>query len=126
MTLEQRALQFWSVLVFAAREQKLVSYATLAQITGLYEDPGPVLNCIYCYCAQHDFPPLNVLVVDPVTGHPGHECPRDYREWATQQSRVFLYDWLDYPAPSEEMFQEALAKQEELDMANAGYIALPC
>jgi len=126
MTLEQRAQQFWSVLVFAAREQKLVSYSMLSQITGYYEAHGAVLYCIYCYCQQHDFPPLNAIVVDPVTGHPGDECPRDYREWSTQQSRVFLFDWLDCPAPSEKMFQEALAKQEELEMANAGYIALPC
>lgn len=126
MTLEQRAQQFWSVLVFAAREQKVISYSMLAQITGFFDDPGPVLYCIYCYCQQNDLPPLNALVVDAATGHPGDECPRDYREWSTQHSRIFVYDWLERPAPSEEMLQEALAKQEEVEMANAGYIALPC
>ena len=39
MTLEQRAQQFWSLLVFAAREQKLISYSMLAQVTGYFEDP---------------------------------------------------------------------------------------
>lgn len=126
MTLEQRAQQFWSLLVFAAREQKLISYSTLAKVTGYLDDPGPVLYCIYCYCLHHDSPPLNAIVVDPVTGHPGHECPRDYREWSTQQARVFLHNWLDHPAPSEESFEAALAQQEEAEMANAGYVALPC
>ena len=65
MTLEQRAQQFWSLLVFAAKEQKLVSYSMLARITGFYEAPGPVLYCIHCYCKQYDFPPLNAIVVDP-------------------------------------------------------------
>ena len=126
MTLEQRAQQFWSVLVFAAREQKVVSYSMLAQLTGCFEDPAPILYCIYCYCLQQDFPPLNAIVIDPVTGHPGVDCPRDYREWSTQHARVFLHDWLEHPAPSEEVLEQALAKQEELEMANAGYVALPC
>ena len=126
MTLEQRAQQFWSVLVFASKEQELVSYSLLSQITGFYEAPSTVLYYIFCYCKQNHLPPLNAIVIDPTTGRPGEDCPREVRDWSTQQSRVFLYHWFDYPAPTDEMFKEALAKQEEMEMANAGYLALSC
>jgi len=125
MTLEQRAQQFWSVLAFAAREQKVVSYLMLAQITG-FADTGIVLYYISCYCQQHKLPPLNVIVMDPVTGQPGGECPCDLRELSAQQSRVFLYDWLNHPAPSEEMFKEAAVKDEEVGKDDVEYLDVPC
>jgi hypothetical protein len=40
----QRALQYWSVLVFAAREQKVVSYEMLAQMTGMANIAGRELG----------------------------------------------------------------------------------
>ena len=120
MTLEQRAQQFWSVLVFAARQQSIVSYSMLSQITGFSETSGHVLYCIYCYCKQQQLPLLNAIVIDPATGRPGDECPGELRDLSAQQSRVFLYDWLDHPVPSDAMFKEALAKEEQ------EYIALPC
>jgi hypothetical protein len=120
MTLEQRAQQFWSVLVFAAREQKLISYSMLSQMTGFSETSGPVLYYIYCYCKQHNLPPLNAIIIDLATGRPGDECPGDLRNLPAQQSRVFLYDWLNHPAPSDAMFKEAVAKEEQ------EYVALPC
>ena len=120
MTVEQRAQQFWSVLVFAAREQKLVSHSMLSQMTGLFETPESVLYLIYCYCKQHHLPQLNTIVIDPATGRPGDESPGDLRNLSAQQSRVFLYDWLNHPAPSDEMFKEAVTEEEQ------EYVALPC
>jgi len=126
MTPEQRAQQFWSVLVFAAREQKLISYSMLSQMTGFYERPGAVLYCIYCYCNQHHLPPLNAIVIDPITGQPGDECPGVLRDLPAHQARVFLHDWLDHPAPSEEIFRDAVRNEEALERAEAEYEALPC
>ncbi len=127
MTLEQRAQQFWSVLVFAAREQKLISYSRLSQMTGFCEPAGPVLHYIYCYCKQHELPALNAIVIDAVTGQPGDECPGDFIHRPAQQSQVFLYDWLQQPAPSEDDFAHAMARElEELELANAEFFALPC
>ena len=128
MKLEQRAQQFWPVLVFAAREQKLISYAMLSQMTGSPDvsDTEIALHSIFCYCKQHNLPALNVIVIDEVTGQPGTECRVDFRDVAAQQSSVFLYDWLNHPAPSDDMFQEALANDMEMEMANAGYVALSC
>jgi len=120
MTLEQRAQQFWSILVFAAREQKLISYPMLSQMTGCSETSDAVLYYIHCYCKQNHLPLLNAIVIDPATGQPGDECPSDLRNLSAQQSRVFLYDWLGHPAPSDAMFKEAAAQEEQ------EYVALPC
>jgi hypothetical protein len=125
MTLEQQAQQFWSVLAFAAREQKLVSYLTLSQVTG-FPETGIVLYSIYCYCKQHHLPPLNAIVIDPATGRPRDEYLHDVRDLPAQQARVFLYDWASHPAPSDEMFQEATRKEEELERADAEYFEVPC
>ncbi len=127
MTLEQRAQQFWSLLVFAAKEQEVVSYSTLAQMTGFPRTSGNVLYHIYCYCKQHHLPPLTAIVIDPSTGRPDDDCPGDFKDLAGQQSRVFLHDWLNHPAPSDAMFKEAMAREEEeLERANAEYVGLPC
>jgi hypothetical protein len=42
MTSTERAQQFWSVLAFAAREQKVVSYEMLSQMTGMANNCGPL------------------------------------------------------------------------------------
>ena len=126
MTLEQRAQQVWSVLAFAAREQKVVSYSLLSQITEFPEATSSVLHYISCYCKQYHLPPLSLIVIDPDTGRPGDECLRDVRNLSAQQSRVFLYDWLDHPVPSDEMFQEAIAKEEEQERADAECLEVPC
>ncbi len=125
MRLEQRAQQFWSVLAFAAGEQKVVSYSLLSQMMEFPETAGSVLQYIHCYCKQHLLPPLDVIVIDPATGRPGDECVRDVRDLPAQQSRVFLYDWLNYPVPSDEMFQEAMVKEEELERADAECFEVP-
>jgi hypothetical protein len=126
MTLEQRAQQFWSVLAFAAGQQKVVSCSTLSQATEFSEMADRVLRHIYCFCKQHHLPPLDVIVIDPATGRPGDECLRDVRDLSAQQSRVFLYDWLNYPVPTDEMFKEAMAKEEEPEKAYAEYLEVPC
>lgn len=126
MTLEQRAQQFWSVLVFAAREQKVISRAMLSRLTGFPDESGSVMYYLHCYCKKHDLPSLNLLVIDPATGRPTDTCSRDLRDLQAQQLRVFLYDWLSAPTPSEEMFKEAVDFQEELERANAEYVAIPC
>ena len=125
MTLEQRAQQFWAILAFAAREQTVISYSTLSQLTG-FPEPGIVLHCIHWYCKQHQLPPLNVIAIDPATGRPGDEFLRDVRDLPAQQSRVFLYDWLRHSAPTDEMFQEAIAQEEQLERADAECFEVPC
>lgn len=113
MTLEQRAQQVWSVLVFAAREQKLVSYGMLSKMTGMPNTSGNVLYYIYCYCKQNHLPLLNLLVINQPTGRPGDDCPGDLSDLHAQQSRVFIYDWLSHSSPTDEMFKQSHDKEEE-------------
>src|SRR4051794_11043213 len=106
MTEWQRAQQIWSVLVFAAREQKVLSYEMLAQITGMSNMMGDELGYIHNYCKHHrpDMPWLNVLAISKKSGRPSAAFPTDL---AAEQARVFVYNWLDHGMPSVDDLQEA-------------------
>src|ERR1039458_9781762 len=107
MTDKQRALQYWSILVFAAREQKLVSYEMLSQMTGMAHEAGRELGYIYYYCRRKGLPLLNLLAINKETGRPGQGCPADLTDLPAQQARVFVYDWLNHGVPSIDDFEEA-------------------
>jgi len=108
----ERAQQFWSVLVFAAREQKVVSYEMLSQMTGMAQECGRELGYIFYYCKRNDLPLLNLLAISKDSGKPGHGCPGDLRDLPAQQARVFVYDWLKHGVPKIEEFEEARAAEE--------------
>jgi alkylated DNA nucleotide flippase Atl1 len=99
MTTYQRALQFWSVLVFAAREQKVISYEMLSQMTGMANEQGRELGHILHYCEQQKLPLLNLLAVRKDTGRPDKDCGADLTDLPAQQARVFVYDWLKHGVP---------------------------
>jgi len=109
----ERAQQYWSVLAFAAREQKVVSYEMLSQLTGMAKEAGRELGHIYYYCENHKpkLPLLNLLAVSKTNGKPGDGCPADLSELPAQQARVFVYDWLEHGAPSAEDFKRARAAE---------------
>jgi hypothetical protein len=108
----ERAQQYWSVLAFAAREQKVVSYEMLSQLTGMAKEAGRELGHIYYYCENHKLPLLNLLAVGKATGKPSDGCPADLSELPAQQARVFVYDWLEHGAPSAEDFKRARTTAE--------------
>ena len=103
----ERAQQFWSVLAFAAREQKVVSYEILSQLTGMAQECGRELGHIYYYCVGQKLPLLNLLAVSKDSGKPGDGCPANLAELPAQQARVFIYDWLKHGAPAAEDFRKA-------------------
>ncbi len=107
MTSSERAQQFWSVLVFAAREQKVVSYEMLSQMTGMANECGRELGYIFYYCRRHKLPLLNLLAVSKDTGRPGEGCPAELVDLPAQQARVFIFDWLKHGAPKPEEFEQA-------------------
>jgi hypothetical protein len=106
----ERAQQFWSVLAFAAREQKVVSYEMLSQLTGMAQECGRELGHIYYYCVDQKLPLLNLLAVSKESGKPGHGCPTSVADLPSQQARVFIYDWFEHGAPSADDFRRAAAK----------------
>jgi len=101
-----RAQQFRSVLAFAAREQKIVSYEMLHQMTGMAQECGRELGHIYYYCVAQKLPLLNLLAVSKDSGKPGAGCPANLAELPAQQTRVFIYDWLKHGAPTAEDFKK--------------------
>jgi hypothetical protein len=109
MNTYQRAQQFWSVLAFAAREQKVVSYEMLHQMTGMATECGRELGHIYFYCVKYDLPLLNLLAVSKGHGIPGDGCPANLSELPAKQARVFVFDWLKHGAPSAEDFERVRA-----------------
>ena len=116
MTATQRAQQFWSVLAFAAREQKVVSYEMLAEMTGMANTSGRELGYVFYYCKRNKLPLLNLLAISKDTGRPGEGCPADLSDLPAQQARVFVYDWLKHGVPSIKALEEA-QKAEKARMA---------
>jgi hypothetical protein len=86
----------------------------LSKMTGLPNECGNVLYYIYCYCKQKHLPLLNLIVINQAEGRPGDDCPGDpSSDLPAKQSRVFIYDWFNHSAPSDDMFKEAHAKEQE-------------
>ncbi len=107
MTTYERTQQIWSVLVLAAREQKVLSYEMLGDMTGMANEMGRELGNIYYYCVRNKLPLLNLLAINKETGRPGEGCPADLSDLPAQQNRVFVYDWLKHGVPKTEDFEEA-------------------
>jgi hypothetical protein len=115
MNRSQRALQLWSWLVFAARNQQILSYSTVEHLTGIPKvGVGALLGTISHYCKNRKLPWLTSLVVNEETGLPGEglmESARkeygDKLDFHGIQSRVFVYDWFKMAVPSTEDFEAA-------------------
>jgi len=103
----QRSMQIWSILVFAAQNQKLISYTALGKLVGV---PTPALGRflfpILYYCQQNDLPPLTSIVISHVSGTPGEGFPPNINV-PESQSRSFVYDWQSVDAPNADQFQAA-------------------
>ena len=108
MSINERALQLWSILVLAAHNQQILSYATLGKLTGLSKQGvGTFLAPIQHYCKNHDLPPLTILAISEVSGLPSKgftEAKNDDgltvgERVFCEQSRVFVYDWLKLKTP---------------------------
>jgi hypothetical protein len=109
MTDSERALQFWSVLALAARNQNLVSYKQLEQLTRMAAvGAGGPLGHISAYCRLHPnkIPQLNLIAVSQDTGKPEADFLQGV-ELEIEQARVFVYDWISHGAPTVEALEHA-------------------
>jgi hypothetical protein len=101
----QRALQFWSLLVLAAREQKILSYSAIEKMTGMVrQGAGRPLGHIAAYCMRNELPLLNTLAVNQY-GRPSPKFLEDID--VVNQQAVFVFDWISHGAPKVEEFQDA-------------------
>ena len=105
MTREERAAQFWSLLVLAARTQHVLSYGLMERLTGIPKQAvGQILGPIQEYCKRNALAPLTSLVVNERDGLPS-EGFTEAKDIFGAQARVFVYDWLGRNAPSPEDFK---------------------
>lgn len=112
MTNSERAQQLWPLLVLAARNQQVLGYAMIEQMTGIARQGlGQPLGSIYYYCKRQDLPLLNLLAISQKTGKPGFEVLKNM-DLPTAQARVFLFDWLSHGIPSTQDFDEARSAEE--------------
>ena len=73
----------------AARNQQLVSYNMLFELTGMAKvGVGGPLGHIAAYCHQKKLPRLNIITVSEETGKPEAEFLQDVN-LLTEQARVF-------------------------------------
>ena len=109
-----RAVQCWQVLISAARQHRILTYAVLSREMGMDENALPVvgtnaLNVIGHYCTAKGLPQLTRIAVGQNTGLPGQKAPEDVRMedvWS-----VFIFDWLDVIPPTAQDFAEASGKE---------------
>ena len=113
MTNSERSVQFWSVLVVAAKAQQVLSYDTLEKITGIprFGQSKPLGN-IYSYCEQNGLPPLTSIVLEQRTGKPADPAFAPPFELAAEHRRVFIFDWVKHGCPKAEQFDQSREKEE--------------
>jgi hypothetical protein len=97
----ERASQIWSVLVLAARNRQILSYAVLSDVVGippraLAQNLGP----IHVYCMRNGIPALTSLVVKQKTGLPGIGFTAA-ADIPAEQAKVFQHKWPSPPTPRE-------------------------
>ena len=105
-----RAVQCWQLLVTAARQHRILTYAGLSREMRMDENALPVigtnaLNLIGHYCTANGLPQVTRIVVGQNTGLPGPDAPEEVR--AEDIWRVFSFDWLDVIPPTAQDFLEA-------------------
>jgi hypothetical protein len=101
-------MQVWSILVFAACQQKKVSYDFISKLIGVPRPGiGQFLFSIYHYCEQNDLPPLTSIVISHVTGRPAEDVFPEDLDLFESQSMTFVYNWQSLHAPNAEDFKAA-------------------
>lgn len=111
MTREERAVQIWPLLTFAASLRMVLTYKRVGELIGaLPISLGGWLEPIQSYCLLNGLPPLTVLVVGEADGMPGSGfiAAENVPE---AQARVFRYEWTKRTVPKAEEFARAVAER---------------
>ena len=100
MKREERAVQLWSLLAFAATNRQVLTYDIVARLTGVVRPSiGDFLRPIQQFCTESDLPPLTALVVSETTGLPG-EGFIAAADVPAAQIRVFQHKWFEVISPT--------------------------
>ncbi len=111
MTQYERAAQIWSVLVWAATNRQELTYDIVGRLIGVpRQGLGRLLEPIQSYCLVQQLPPLTLLVVSEVNGQPSPGFTAT-QEIPQERQQVFGFNWLDHPAPTPELLEQAVQQQ---------------
>jgi hypothetical protein len=102
LTPAEQAVLMWPMLVLAARNQQIVSYAAIEGFTGIDRmGTNQALGLIHSYCKRRSWPLLNCLVVSQVTGLPGDGFPENMTptQIMVEQAKIFVFDWSGHDTP---------------------------
>jgi hypothetical protein len=106
VTVAERAVQMWPILVLAARNRQTLTYQIVEQSTGMMAPGvGKCLDPIQSYCRVHKLPPLTVLVVGKDDGMPGTGFSAA-ADVPMAQAEVYKHDWTVNRCPSREEFEQ--------------------
>ncbi|MBN2464661.1 hypothetical protein JXD38_03425 [candidate division WOR-3 bacterium] len=104
----ERAMQVWSVLIWAASNRQLLTYKTLGKLVGVpAHGLAHILDHVALYCRHKDFPSLTAIVIRKDAGKPGSGF------WAAKPGQiakaiveVHEYDWIGRAkAPTPELLE---------------------
>jgi hypothetical protein len=110
MTREERAQQLWSILVLAAHNRQILTYAIVSQACGVPAPSiGDFLRPIQQYCSERELPPLTSIIVNKSTGLPGGGFIAA-ENVPLAQMETFSKNWLEEQAPSAEQFTDAYTR----------------
>lgn len=120
MTREERAVQIWPLLTFAASLRMTLTYTRLGELIGAGRmSLGDWLEPIQSYCLVKELPPLTVLVVSGSNGMPGSGfVAAEPAAVPEAQTRVFRHDWRSAPPPKPEELARALAERPSNGVRN--------
>jgi hypothetical protein len=99
------------VLAWAAINRQELTYDIVGRLIGVpRQGLGRLLEPIQSYCVVRQLPPLTLLVVSEVNGQP---CPgfTATQQIPEERQRVCGFDWLDHPAPTPELLEQAVQQQ---------------
>ncbi len=108
MTQDERSLQIWSLLVCAAKDRRIYTYGSIAEILG-FGGAGTMANmlgAIMWHCQDCGFPPLTILVVNQESGRPGEGLVLEGAV-DSERERVFGFDWFAVRPPERRDFRAA-------------------
>jgi alkylated DNA nucleotide flippase Atl1 len=111
---EERAQQIWQVLVSAAHDHQIITYAEVADLIGMGAGTlaGP-LGCVMYYCQQQGLPALTSVVVRKQAGTPGVGLTSvEPDQLDSERQKVFRRTWFDNVPPSADALAKAYSAGE--------------
>ena len=101
-TVAMRALQIYLILIGCAANERVITFAGLANLMGY---PGPAglftpLEHLAGWCRREGLPPITSLVVRDENGLPGPELSFALEEVPARQHRARKFDWYAIMPPS--------------------------